>query len=392
MTKRFLAFDLGAESGRAMLGSWTVASSRPRDSPLSERAGPSQRRAPMGHPPSLARDAARARRATGRPRQRRRRHLGLSTTRCSASAATCSRTPITTATAHRRRDGRGVRARRPRARSTTITGIQFLPFNTLYQLYAACRATPGPRRRGRALVDDPGSAELLADRECCVRVHQRDHDAVHRRADPDVGDADAGRARAAGAAAAPIVEPGAVIGALSARASCRARAGTPVVAPACHDTASAVASVDGRRAPPRSSARGPGRCSAPSRARRSSPRAALRAQLHQRRRRLRHDAAAEEHRRAVAAAVLPAALGVATAGSTATRAAVAGAADERRAFRSLFDPDYPRFLHPTTCPRRSPSTAGQTGQPEPDEPAAFARAILESLAFKYRAVLESLEE
>ena len=24
-----------------------------------------------------------------------------------------------------------------------ITGIQFLPFNTLYQLYAACRATPG---------------------------------------------------------------------------------------------------------------------------------------------------------------------------------------------------------------------------------------------------------
>ena len=33
-----------------------------------------------------------------------------------------------------------------------------------------------------------------------------------------------------------------------------------------------------------------------------------------------------------------------------------------------------------------------TGQPEPDTPTAFARAILESLAFKYRAVLESLEE
>ena len=33
-----------------------------------------------------------------------------------------------------------------------------------------------------------------------------------------------------------------------------------------------------------------------------------------------------------------------------------------------------------------------TGQPEPDSPTAFARAILESLAFKYRAVLESLEE
>jgi rhamnulokinase len=32
-----------------------------------------------------------------------------------------------------------------------------------------------------------------------------------------------------------------------------------------------------------------------------------------------------------------------------------------------------------------------TAQPEPDTPMAFARAILESLAFKYRAVLESLE-
>ena len=33
-----------------------------------------------------------------------------------------------------------------------------------------------------------------------------------------------------------------------------------------------------------------------------------------------------------------------------------------------------------------------TGQPEPETPTAFARTILESLAFKYRAVLESLEE
>jgi rhamnulokinase len=34
----------------------------------------------------------------------------------------------------------------------------------------------------------------------------------------------------------------------------------------------------------------------------------------------------------------------------------------------------------------------ETGQPHPDSHAAFTRAILESLAFKYRAVLESLEE
>jgi rhamnulokinase len=33
----------------------------------------------------------------------------------------------------------------------------------------------------------------------------------------------------------------------------------------------------------------------------------------------------------------------------------------------------------------------QTGQPEPSSPADYSRSILESLAFKYRAVLESLE-
>ena len=33
----------------------------------------------------------------------------------------------------------------------------------------------------------------------------------------------------------------------------------------------------------------------------------------------------------------------------------------------------------------------QTGQVVPDSPAAFARGILESLAFKYRVVIESLE-
>ena len=33
-----------------------------------------------------------------------------------------------------------------------------------------------------------------------------------------------------------------------------------------------------------------------------------------------------------------------------------------------------------------------TGQPAPDAPGSFARAILESLAFKYRVVLDTLEE
>ena len=70
---------------------------------------------------------------------------------------------------------------------------------------------------------------------------------------------------------------------------------------------------------------------------------------------------------------------------------VAGAADERLAFRSLIDPDYPPFLNPADMPATIAAYCRMTGQPEPDSPTAFARAILESLAFKYRAVLDSLE-
>jgi rhamnulokinase len=65
--------------------------------------------------------------------------------------------------------------------------------------------------------------------------------------------------------------------------------------------------------------------------------------------------------------------------------------DERLAFRSLIDPDHRAFLHPPDMPVSIAAYCRQTHQPEPNSPPAFARAILESLAFKYRTVLESLE-
>jgi rhamnulokinase len=65
--------------------------------------------------------------------------------------------------------------------------------------------------------------------------------------------------------------------------------------------------------------------------------------------------------------------------------------DDRLAFQSLIDPDHASFLHPEDMPQTIATYCRQTGQPEPGSPPAFARTILESLAFKYRAVLESLE-
>jgi rhamnulokinase len=61
-------------------------------------------------------------------------------------------------------------------------------------------------------------------------------------------------------------------------------------------------------------------------------------------------------------------------------------------FRSLFDPDHGSFLHPRSMVAAIAEYCRDTDQPEPDSPAAYVRAILESLAFKYRVVLESMEQ
>jgi rhamnulokinase len=71
---------------------------------------------------------------------------------------------------------------------------------------------------------------------------------------------------------------------------------------------------------------------------------------------------------------------------------MAAAEDDRHAFASLFDPDDRGFLHPSEMPAAIAAYCRRTGQPEPVGPAWFTRAILESLAFKYRFVLDRLEE
>ena len=68
------------------------------------------------------------------------------------------------------------------------------------------------------------------------------------------------------------------------------------------------------------------------------------------------------------------------------------AAGREPALTALVDPDDLSFLNPENMPRAIDVFCGKTGQSAPRSPAAYARAILESLALKYRAVLESLEE
>ncbi len=57
-------------------------------------------------------------------------------------------------------------------------------------------------------------------------------------------------------------------------------------------------------------------------------------------------------------------------------------------YRSLIDPDHPSLRSPGDVPRRIAALCRQAGQPVPDGPGATARCVLDSLACKYRWVLE----
>ena len=262
-----------------------------------------------------------------------------------------------------------------RDRIYAITGIQFLPINTLYQLYAACRATPHLIDAAQALVDHSGSVELLADRRAGIRVHEWRRPRSSSTPGPatwatqmldEIG--------LPTRLLQPLVQPGAMIGPLQAELRPPFSTGTPVVAPACHDTASAVASLSASgntaflssgtwsllgtelrepvitsRAPALNFTNEGGVCGT--------------------------TRLAEKHRRALAAAVLPPALEIARAGIFDYDACSPGASDERLAFRSLIDPDYPPFLNPANMPATIAAYCRSTGQPEPDSTStAFARS------------------
>jgi rhamnulokinase len=69
--------------------------------------------------------------------------------------------------------------------------------------------------------------------------------------------------------------------------------------------------------------------------------------------------------------------------------AEAGAAEP---LRSLIDPDDPRFLNPPDMPAAIAGFCRETGQPVPESVGQFVRCCLDSLAAKYRFVLGWLEE
>ncbi|MDR7574217.1 MAG: rhamnulokinase family protein [Armatimonadota bacterium] len=67
-------------------------------------------------------------------------------------------------------------------------------------------------------------------------------------------------------------------------------------------------------------------------------------------------------------------------------------AEQAPPFGAVVDPDHDRFLRPTDMPAAVQQACRETGQRVPQGPGEITRCILESLAAKYRYVLDTLEE
>lgn len=68
-----------------------------------------------------------------------------------------------------------------------------------------------------------------------------------------------------------------------------------------------------------------------------------------------------------------------------------GLAKTTPVLRSVVEPDDASFLRPDDMPAAIRAFCERTGQPAPEQPADYVQTVLESLALKYRYVVESLE-
>ncbi|HEY7355552.1 MAG TPA: FGGY family carbohydrate kinase, partial [Ktedonobacterales bacterium] len=125
----------------------------------------------------------------------------------------------------------------------TATGIQFLPFNTLYQLAAHSRQPLGQLESAHRLLLMPDllhcwlSGEQVAERTNATTTQLLDA-ATGRWSAPLLAAADVPER-----IMPPIVEPGTILGVALAEVQDDLGAGVRVVLPATHDTGSAVAGI-----------------------------------------------------------------------------------------------------------------------------------------------------
>ena len=271
----------------------------------------------------------------------------------------------------------------------SATGIQFMPINTLYQLFAAQRDTPNLLRAAEQMLTIPDLFHYwLTGKAVCEFTNATTTQLVN----PVTRTWATGlmeRLDLPSRLPAPIVEPGTVLGPLLPKLTRNsAYSGTPVIAPASHDTGSAVAAISARDGTAFLS---------------SGTWSLLGTELDAPV--LTHDAMllnfTNEGGVCGTTRLLKNVMGLwmlqccrqswTSQGQTYDYRELMELAARESSFRHLVDPDDDTFLRPDNMPRAIDRYCAKTHQPSPATPGAYVRAILESLAFKYRVVLKNLE-
>ncbi len=269
------------------------------------------------------------------------------------------------------------------------TGIQFMPINTLYQLFAAQRQTPKLLAAAKYLLTIPDLFNYwLSGNAVCEFTNATTTqmvDPVNRTWATALMES----LELPAHLPAPIVEPGSIIGALLQDvAGHSSLIGTTVIAPACHDTGSAVAAISARDGTAFLSSGTWSLLGTELDAPVITP-DALRMNF------------TNEGGVNGTTRLLKNVMGlwmlqgcrkswIAQGLSLDYRELIELAAGETP-FLHLVDPDDESFLRPPDMLAAIDQFCTRTDQPVPHQTGAYVRAVLESLAFKYRIVLRHLE-
>jgi rhamnulokinase len=297
-------------------------------------------------------------------------------------------------------------AKMPREEIYRLTGIQFMPINTLYQLYSLVASNSPLLQIATRLLFIPDLINfMLTGRQVSeftfATTSQLFNPNTRTWADSLFAQLDLPRHLMA-----DIIEPGTSIGKLRPELANASELGAvPVIAVACHDTGSAVAAVPAPTAEsaiqPPPSALGPPQSNW---AYLSSGTWSLMGV--EARAPVINDRSLEmnfTNEGGVAGTIrlLKNIMGLwllqecrrqwRREGKDFEYAQLMPLAEAAPPFRSFVNPDDPAFLHPENMPPAIAEFCRRTGQPIPQTEGEFVRCILESLALQYRRVKEMLE-
>ncbi len=268
------------------------------------------------------------------------------------------------------------------------TGIQFMPINTLYQLYAQHKQTPTLLSAARTMLTIPDLFNYwLTGKAVCEFTNATTTQLV----DPISRNWSKGlmqRLDLRPDLPAPIIEPGTILGPLlPTMAHTPVLGAATVIAPACHDTGSAVAAITARDGTAFIS---------------SGTWSLVGTELDApiiKREALQMNFTNEGGVNGTTR-LLKNVMGLWMLQGCRTAATERGIeydelvelARTAPPFVHLVDPDDESFLHPSNMLNAINDYCTRTHQPTPVNPGAYARCVMESLALKYRMVLRNLEQ